>query len=201
MHVNIHNCFDFGMNQNIIKTEDLYIKTPFRLTVSGSSGSGKTNWIQRFIRHHDQIVGFKFDTILFMYGEYQTLFDDIKKEHDHILWCEGFCHETLLDKLQPDTSHKLLILDDLLNEISKDKLLQSFYIRKSHHWNVSILLTTQYLHDKHLRLVNLNTTDYILFKSVRDITPIRVLGLQMYPTKWRQFIDIYIHATRYVFHC
>jgi len=186
----------FTMNQNIVKTEDLYIQTPFRLTVSGSSGTGKTRWIQRFIKHHEHIVGFKFDKILFMYGEYQKLFDEIKQDNAGILWCEGFCHETLLDKLESDNTSKLLILDDLLDEISKDKLLHSFYIRKSHHWNVSILLTTQYLHDKHLRLVNLNTTDYILFKSVRDITPIRILGQQMYPTKWRQFVEIYIHATR-----
>jgi len=189
-------CFVFGMNQNIVKTDDLYIHTPFRLTVSGSSGTGKTRWIQRFLEYHEQIVGFKFDTILFMYGEYQNLFDDIKEKHGDIEWCEGFCHDTLLNKIHPDSRQKLLILDDLLDEISNDKLLQSFYIRKSHHWNVSILLTTQYLHEKHLRLINLNTTDFVLFKSVRDITPIRILGQQMYPTKWRKFIEIYIHATR-----
>lgn len=184
------------MNHEVVKTEDLYINTPFRLTVSGSSGTGKTRWIQRFIRHHKEITGCVFNTILFMYGEYQPLFDDIKHEHPEILWCEGFCHEFVLDKIQQDSTHKLMIIDDLLNEISKDKLLESFYIRRSHHWNASVILTTQYLYDKHLRLINLNTTDYILFKSVRDISPIRVLALQMYPTKWRQFIEIYIHATR-----
>jgi len=187
------------MNNAIVKTGDLYLNTPFRMTVSGSSGTGKTQWIQRFIRHHEQIVGFHFDTVLFIYGEYQPLFNVIKQEHPEILWCEGFCHETILDKLHPNTENKLMIIDDLLNEITKDKLLEAFYIKKSHHWNVSIIITTQHLHDKHLRLIHLNTTDYILFKSVRDITPIRVLGLQMYPTKWRQFIEIYTHATRYVF--
>lgn len=184
------------MNHTRIEAEDLYIQTPFRLTVSGSSGTGKTQWIQRFIRHHQQIIGHTFDTILFLYGEYQQLFDDIKQEHPAITWCEGFCHETVLDVLHPDKSRKLLILDDLLNEISKDKLIESFYIRKSHHWNVSIIFTTQYLHDKHLRLINLNTTDYVLFKSVRDVTPIRILALQMYPTKWRLFIETYMQATR-----
>jgi len=186
------------MNYTHINSKDLCIHTPFRLTISGSSGTGKTRWIQRFIRYHNNIVGHNFDTILFTYGEHQDLFNEIKNENPGIIWCEGFCHDTVLNVLQPDATHKLLIIDDLLSEICKDKLVESFYIRKSHHWNVSIIFTTQYMYDKHLRLINLNTTDYVLFKSVRDITPIRVLAQQMYPTKWRVFIEIYNRATRLV---
>lgn len=184
------------MSYDVLSASEFCLHTPFRLTVSGSSGTGKTRWIQRFIKWHEEIIGHKFDTIVFAYGEYQPLFDEIKKDNPKIIWCEGFCHDTVLNLLHPDSTHKLLILDDLLAEIAKDKLVESFYIRKSHHWNVSIILTTQYLYEKHLRLINLNTTDYILFKSVRDITPIRTLGMQMYPTKWRQFVQIYLHATR-----
>jgi len=184
------------MEHKIIKSTDLYINTPFRMTVSGGSGSGKTRWIQRFLNNHEQIVGKKFDLIMFAYGENQKLFKEIKEENPDIIWCEGFCHETILDKIKPDDSNKLLILDDLLIELVKDKLFESFFIRKSHHWNVSIIFTTQNLYDKHLRIINLNTTDYILFKSVRDITPVRVLGQQMFPTKWRSFIEIYSQATK-----
>lgn len=118
MHgASLHFGLIIGMNYSHVKPQELYIQTPFRLTISGSSGTGKTRWIQRFIRHHKEIVGITFDTILFTYGEHQELFNEIKEENPAIVWCEGFCHDTVLNVLHPDTSHKLLIIDDLLSEI------------------------------------------------------------------------------------
>lgn len=184
------------MRYSTLNSSDLIIPTPFRMIISGPSGSGKTRWMQRFLRYQEDIVGDKFDTILFTYGEYQKLFDEIKEENTNIVWCEGFCHDTILDILKPDGRKKLLIVDDLLQEVVKDKFLDTFFIRRSHHWDVSIMFTTQYLHEKGLRLINLNTTHYVLFKSLRDQTPVRTLALQMYPDKWRSFMDVYTRATR-----
>jgi len=184
------------MNYNTLDSTDLVIPTPFRMTISGPSGSGKTRWVQRFLRYHEDIIGSKFDIILFTYGEYQKLFDEIKQENSNIEWCEGFCHETIMGVLKPDGRKKLLIVDDLLQEVVKDKFFDTFFIRRSHHWDVSIMFTTQYLHEKGLRLINLNTTHYVLFKSLRDQTPVRTLALQMFPDKWRSFMDVYTRATR-----
>jgi len=184
------------MNYNTVGSADLYIPTPFRMTISGPSGCGKTRWIQRFLHHHEVIIGHKFETILFTYGEYQKLFDEIKEDNKNIIWCEGFSHEVILDTLKPDTRRKLIVVDDLLQEVLKDKFFDTFFIRRSHHWNVSIIFTTQYLHEKGLRLINLNTTHYVLFKSLRDQTPVRTLALQMFPDKWRLFMEVYTRATR-----
>ena len=184
------------VNYNSVSSDELVLKTPFRMTISGPSGSGKTQWIRRFIKYRDSITDHKFDLIMFVYGEYQPLFDEIKTDFPEIIWCEGFSHELITNHLQPNGMKKLLIVDDLLQEVANDKFFHTFYIRRSHHWDVSILFTTQYLHEKGLRLVNLNTTHYILFRSFRDETAVRAVGLQIYPSKWRLFMEIYKQATR-----
>ena len=184
------------INYKTVSNDDLRLRTPFRMTISGPSGSGKTQWLHRFIKYRDQITDHKFDIIMIVYGEYEPLFDQIKKEFPEIVWCEGFSHEAITNHLQVTGVKKLLIIDDLLQEVANDKFFHTFYIRRSHHWDMSILFTTQYLHEKGLRLVNLNTTHYILFRSFHDETAVRIVGLQIYPSKWRSFMEIYKHATR-----
>ena len=187
------------MNEWVVSSKDLHIPTPFRMTVSGPSGSGKTMWIQRFINNNELIINGKFDIVMFVYGEYQRLFDKIKKDNPGIIWCEGFCYETISNTLDVKGLKKLLIIDDLLQEVADDSFFHTFYVRRSHHWDVSIIFTTQYLHQKGLRLVNLNTTHYVMFKTFRDQTAVRTLALQIFPRNWRKFMEIYSHATRYVY--
>lgn len=184
------------MNYEVVHVGDLQLHKPFRLTISGPSGSGKTQWIYRFLKYREHLTGVTFDTIVYAYGETQPIFDDIKELCPDIIWCEGFDHELINNKLEHGGRDKLLIVDDLLQEVCKDKLFHTFYLRRSHHWNVSIIFTTQYLHEKGLRLINLNTTHYILFKSFRDLTPVRTLALQIYQNNWRKFMRIYKHVTR-----
>ena len=187
------------MNYPIVDGGDITIRTPFRITVCGPSGSGKTEWISRFIRHNELIIGGKFDLIMYVYGENQPLFEKIKNENPGIIWCDGFCKETITNTLNVEGLKKLLIVDDLLQEVANDPYFHTFYVRRSHHWNVSILFTTQYLHQKGLRIVNLNTTHYVLFKTVRDKTPVRRVALESFPNNWRKFMEIYSHATRCVY--
>ena len=185
------------MDFDRIPAEVLNLKTPARITLSGPSGSGKTEWIRRFLKHHPSIIGKAFDISLFVYGEYQQLFDVIKDENPSMKWCEGFSQELIEKELKNTIGTKLLIVDDLLQEVAKDSFFHSFYVRASHHWNVTVIFTTQNLYHKGLRVVNLNTTHYILFKSLRDKTPVRTLAMQVFPDKWRQLMNIYTHATRY----
>ena len=184
------------MNGSVVNSSDIIITTPFRLTCSAPTSSGKTHWIRRFVKHHKEIVGHKFDTIVYMYGQYQKLYDDMRTEFPSIIWCEGFSQEFIETKFVKQDTMKLLIVDDLVSEVSRDTYFHSLYIKKSHHMNISIIFTTQYLHHDGLRLVNLNTSHYLLFRSLRDSSPVRCLAIQMFPTKWRKFMEIYLHSTR-----
>ena len=133
------------MDYDEISTDMLCLKTPARITLSGPSGSGKTEWIRRFLKHHPDIIGRRFDISMYVYGEYQDLFDLIKKENPSMKWSEGFSEELIEKEFKNTTGCKLLIVDDLLQEVSKDKFFHSFYVRASHHWNVTVIFTTQHL--------------------------------------------------------
>jgi hypothetical protein len=131
-----------------------------------------------------------------VYGQYQKRFEEIAKSHPNIVWIEGFDHDEIEKYINNPEERCLLICDDLMDVVNKDKRFTAFYIKRSHHLRVSIILTVQNLYMEGLRTVNLNTTGYVLFKSLRDMTQIRTLAMQMYASKWKKMIDIYTDATR-----
>ena len=187
------------MNIKTVYENELHMQSPFRLTCSGPSGSGKTRFIEGFLDNLGDIINVPIKTIVFAYGQYQERFKEIGKRHPNIIWVEGFPHDEI-DKLMSDpSSHKLLICDDLIDQVAGDARFIAWYIKKSHHMQTNIIFTVQNLFQPGLRTINLNTTAYCLFKSLRDQTQVRTLAMQMYPgSKWRAMMDIYRDATRYV---
>ena len=187
------------MNIKSVYENELQLKSPFRLTCSGPSGSGKTRFIEGFLDNLSVLINTPIKTIVFAYGQYQEQFKEIRKRHPQIIWVEGFPHDEI-DKLMEDpTSHKLLICDDLIDQVAGDPRFIAWYIKKSHHMQTNIIFTVQNLFQPGLRTINLNTTAYCLFKSLRDQTQVRTLALQMYPgSKWRAMMDVYRDATRFV---
>jgi len=186
------------MNIDTVDQNDLLFKTPFRLTIAGNSGCGKTNFIESFLNNIDKIVSRKFDNIIYAYGQYQRRFERMASHNKSIVWLEGFPHDKIENYINTAGSHTLIVCDDLMDVVNKDARFTAFYIKRSHHLNVSIILTVQNLFMNGMRTVNLNTTAYILFKTVRDKNQIRTMAMQMYPTKWRNMMAIYNDCTRSV---
>jgi len=187
------------MNIKTVYENDLQLQSPFRLTCSGPSSSGKSYFIEGFIDNLNRLVNMPMSKIVYAYGQYQQKFKEIAKKHPNIIWVDGFPHDEI-DRIMSDpTTHKLLICDDLIDQVAGDARFIAWYIKKSHHMLVNIIFTVQNLFQPGLRTINLNTTAYCLFKSVRDQTQVRTLALQMYPgTKWRVMMTIYADATRFV---
>jgi hypothetical protein len=86
-----------------------------------------------------------------------------------------------------------LILDDLANEI-KSEFLDILYTRGSHHWNVSIILVTQNLFDKNIKVARINSHFLILMKSPQSLLQIKTLGSQLFPGKINYFMESYHDA-------
>ena len=186
------------MNVTTVTDRELMLRSPTRLTLSGSSGSGKTCFIEGFIKYLDQLVDTHIDKIVYAYGQYQSRFDEIARNHPNIIWVEGFPHDEIEEHMSTPDTHKLLICDDLMDILAGDKRFTAWYVRKSHHLLVNILFTVQNLFQPGLRTINLNTTAYCLFKSLRDQSQVRCLSMQMYGSKWRKMMEIYEDATRLV---
>ena len=60
------------------KTYNIQFRQPFNMVISGSSNSGKTEFVFRLIKHADVMISPPVDLIIYCYNEYQNRFKEIK---------------------------------------------------------------------------------------------------------------------------
>ena len=169
-------------------TMDVRWRHPFTCIISGPTSSGKSVFSFRMIEHAREMINPQPEQVLYSYGEYQKVFND----YPHVTFIEGLPDINQFD----GTRRTLLIVDDQMGE-SDDNVCKIF-TKISHHRNVSIIFITQniFYKSKHSRTMSLNSHYIVLFKSVRDTTPIHVLSRQMYPRKSKFLIEAFLDATR-----
>ena len=163
-------------------SSDVQFRAPFRILLSGSSQCGKSTWIFKFLRHLTSVADTQFDKIIYVYEASQPLYEDIRREMPHIIWIRGYDPDgPLQEHLSNSSLTKLVIFDDQMMKLAKSQEFAELATTLSHHQNVSYLVTLQNLlyQGKYMRTIHLQTTAYILFKSPRDITQIRILGNQV----------------------
>lgn len=183
--------------QSFLRREpEMELVHPFTCIIAGSSGSGKTVWVSRFLKHSREVCSVAFDRILVYFAEWQASYstDFRVPRGPEVEFREGL----------PDPSHyshdpekkKLLVLDDLMRE-SCNEVVSDLFSRGSHHKNLSVLYLTQNLfhQGKFSRDISLNAKYIVLFKSPRDRSQIRHLAQQVYPEDTRFVQEAYKHAT------
>ena len=171
-----------------MKVYDLRIKSGSTITISGPSQSGKTTLVENLVEERE-----------FIFTQPIT----------KVLWCCSFIPNTriegvtyhsglpsdILDLIQP---HSLLIVDDLMNELSNSQLLTSLMTKVVHHLPLTLIFITQNIFHKSNdnRTRRLNTNYLILFKNPQDKTQVDYIGRQMYP-KDKLFLSLaYEDATK-----
>ncbi|KAF4532663.1 hypothetical protein B566_EDAN002898 [Ephemera danica] len=158
-------------------------KHPFTGIVAGPTGSGKTYFVRKFLNRKP--VNVKFDEVIWCYGEWQSLYKEIKATF----------HKGILDTLPTDDKPRLLVVDDLMHEA--DKRVVDLFTKGSHHRNISVLFITQNLfHQKSgARDISLNAHYMVIFKNPRDAAQISYLGRQITPENPKFLVEAYRDAT------
>ena len=160
--------------------------SPFTCVISGPTGSGKSVFVQRLLKHAKTVIVPPPDRILYCYGVYQKIFSAFKG----VKFNEGLPSLEEFD----DKRHTLVIIDDLMHETND--VVTKLFTRLSHHTNTSVIFITQNFFDanKETRTITLNAQYMVLFKNVRDKSQIAHLSRQMYPSKSKHMIESYIDA-------
>jgi ABC-type dipeptide/oligopeptide/nickel transport system ATPase subunit len=92
---------------------------------------------------------------------------------------------------------RLLILDDLLNQVYSKNVCDLF-TKVSHHSSVSAILITQNLfhQGRFCRDISLNAKYLVLLKNVSDKQQFSYLARQVYPEHTDSLYRAYLNATR-----
>src|SRR5437867_8827515 len=97
---------------------------PFTCTISGPTGSGKSVFVQRLLKHAKTVIDPSPERILYCYGVYQMIFS----QFEGVEFNEGL-HS--LDEFKGD-KHSLVIIDDLMHA-TNDVVTKIFYESESSH--------------------------------------------------------------------
>lgn len=148
--------------------------SPTTISVSGVTGSGKTTWLFKVLKHKKTLFTPAPKRILYCYGVWQSAFQTMEKLID---FREGLPSENDLEEYEGG----LVVIDDLMDQVVKDERVQRLFVRGSHHRNITVVFVNQNLfcQGKYARTINLNTHYVVLLKNPRDVGQIQVLGRQI----------------------
>ena len=177
------------MENSRLERNDLLFKHPFNMMVGGASGSGKTEWVVRFLDSYRRLIYPQIEHVLYCYGVYNQ--NVLGMERNGVETYFGLPTERMVrDQDKP----LLLILDDLMMEAKAD-FMDLLFTRGSHHWNVSIIFITQNIFERSLKTARNNSHYLVLLRNPSGQLQIRCLGVQLFPGRLIYFMDAYKSAT------
>jgi hypothetical protein len=148
-------------------------KTPATICIAGCSGSGKSQFIFNLLKCKNQMFDKPISNIVYCYNIWQDLFDEMNDQ------LEIKFHKSVINPNDlKETKNTVIVLDDLQQEICKDKNCEKMFTQFSHHNNITVIYVVQNLYYPGMRTMTLNTHYFVLFKNLRDQNQIKVLARQ-----------------------
>jgi hypothetical protein len=181
-----------------------HFKHPFTLVLSGSTGSGKTEWMMRFLREMHKIVDRPPTHVLYCYGELNANILQLQRMGHKTPAGEANGYETysgvppleMIQRRARETGGRLLVvLDDLITSLKAADFLDPLFTKGSHNWGVSVICVTQNLFAKELRTARVNSHYLCLMRNPSGQLQIRTLAAQLYPGRVAFFLEVYRNAT------
>ena len=166
---------------------------PFSMIIVGPSRSGKTHWLIDLLVQKSSRIRPTPASIVYCYSHWQSKYNDLKMKIPYVQWIQGLPDKNFLDKI----SNAIVVIDDLMDASVNDQNMMSIFTERSHHQNLSVILTMQNLFHQgaKARSIQLNAQYMVLYKNPRDRQQIKTLAMQMYPEKWRRFLEQFEHET------
>ena len=162
-------------------------------TVSAGTNSGKTTLIFKILCDKYAFTE-PVDRILYCYGVYQPLFDEMKAKIPKIQFHEGLPVDI---NSFATGKHCVCVLDDLMYAVVNDHKTCRLFTEYAHHLRLSVFFLTHnaFAQGKYSRTISLNSHYLILFRNLRDSSQILALGKQMYPGRSHVILEAYQDAT------
>ena len=125
------------LQEEVVQLPGYFFPTPCTITLAGPSGSGKTTLLlDGIIRYRRDLFGPEtVDPVLYFYGEDQAAFDRVRATDSLVRFYRGLPTREEFDGMldEMEGRHFLVILDDLMDEMSRSQFGQDIFTKLSHH--------------------------------------------------------------------
>lgn len=168
-----------------ISDDMLKFKTPFAMSVSGASMSGKSEFILKLIEHRDVLFDVKFEHIFYCEPEalvlrHNPIYERLRDAFPNAQLVVGLPDVKSLN-LTLDCTPKLILIDDLMGPFLQSEEMVKLLSIECHHFNITTIFTLQnfFAPSKFGKTLHRNTTYRCLFYNRLDLTEIRTISMQI----------------------
>lgn len=156
-----------------MKLYDMRLRSGTTITVAGPSQSGKSSLVEKIIKLRNEIFNEPITQVIWYCSFMPT------NKIDGVTYLVGLPND-IHDRISPNC---LVVLDDLMHELSNSQMLTSLMTKAVHHLPMTLIYITQNIFQKSsdTKTRRLNTNYLVIFKNPQDKTQIDFLGRQMYP--------------------
>lgn len=165
------------------------------ISITGATGSGKSSWVFKLLKAKDVMFTEPPVSILYCYGVYQPLFDDMEKNLPQITFHEGLPSRTTIEDFT-DGNHNIVLLDDLMTQVVSNRDIENLFVMGSHHRRLTVIYLSQnvFAQGRCARTIAINTHYLILFRNMRSGSQITQLGRELYPGRGDVLVQAYHDA-------
>ncbi len=194
--------------QEVTVSQDFVkIHCPSRMVIAGPSMIGKSQFALKLIQFRNIIYNAKFDRIVYAFPEatlhlHSSFIEELKTACPFIEIIEGLPDTSTLNLDAEKTSHKLLIMNDLMSKAFSSSSILELVTRTSHHSNISVIIICQsiFLPAKHRLTLIRNCSEKVLFHNKVDHNQLNILSRHINPNNpnlLKECFDfIYRHTQR-----
>ena len=181
--------FDINLRHQSMKLGkgSFSFQTPARIIISGASESGKSTLVLNLIIDRANMFSSQFREIYYcipamLFKNKETFINKLKEACHDIIICEGLPD---FRELAEETSQRLVILDDLSEELGAHVDFKKVINQISHHAKLSIIVINQNFFESKgtCTMVARNMTALILFDHPVDKYHMRNLSLKFFGGK------------------
>ena len=122
------------------------------------------------------------EQILWCFGQWQPLYEDLQKRIQRIEFIQGIPDYLNNAQFIDPSNWNLIIFDDLMTEEKCDQRIADLFTKGSHHRNISIVYLTQnvFPQDKACSDIAFNTQYLVLFNNLIDRQQVATLARRIY---------------------
>lgn len=176
----------------------LPFQSPCSILLSGATQAGKTRFTYRLLENAHGMFEKRPKTIIYAYGEYQQLFEQMESRIPGLILHHGLPTKEQITEWTNPEQHTIIVLDDLMTQVTRSEDVLFLFTVTAHHRCCSVIFLTQnlFMPGKYARSISLNCHYVIMFRNFRDNrSVVSGFGAQAYPGKTKYFKDAYEKAT------